>query len=238
MNRLLFTLILLFLVSCAKQENFSLNKLEVGKVKFEYSSDWKFTKLKGIDSYFSYLSKDEDTIWIEYGMYNPKIYKQSIQNNLFKQVTINEREVILEVSKDPKVGFASMYIPKVDSINGLYMFNKKGNIQEVLDIYKTIQLGNSTRKSSFEFNFKEFTNKNHPPGIIAYENNCLSCHSEFRYEIGPPLDQKFLHLQGKSWLENYIYSKKKSDEYNIECTQISKKESESVNEMLKYLFQK
>ncbi len=237
MNRFLIILILLFFTSCAKQENISLNQLEVGKVKLEYPSDWKLTKTKAIDAYFSYLSKNGDTICIVYGMYNSKIYKESIKDNIFKQITIDDKEAVLEISKNKNRNFASIYIPKVDSTDGLYMFNKKGNIQEILDIYKTIKLGKSIRKAPLQFNLKEITNKKLPPGIAVYENNCLSCHSEFRYEIGPPLDPKFIQSKGKFWLKNYIYSKKKTLEHDIACSQIQKKDSLVVNELLKYLFQ-
>lgn len=237
MNRVLIILILLFLTSCTKQENVSSNKFEVGKVKFEYPSDWKLTKMKAIDSYISYLSKDEDTIFMEYGMYNPKLYKEPLRNNIFKQVTIDGIEAIFETSKKPTDGFTSIYIPKIDSTDGFYMFNKKGNIQKVLNIYKTIKLGKSIRKTPLKLSLKEITNKNSPPGIVVYENNCLSCHSEFRYEIGPALDPEFIQSKGKFWLKNYIYSKKHATEYNIECSQIQKKDSLAVNELLKYLFQ-
>ncbi|KIC64784.1 hypothetical protein [Chryseobacterium taiwanense] len=235
MNRILIIFILLFLTSCTKQENISFHQLEVGKVKFEYPSDWKLTKMQSIDSYFSYLSKNGDTICIVYGMYNSKIYKDSIRDNILKQITIDGKEAVFEISKNRN--FASIYIPKVDSTVGLYMFNKKGNIQDVLDIYKTIKLGKSIRKTPLKFNFKENTAPNSLPGIVVYENNCLSCHSEFRYEIGPSLDQKFIQSKGKFWLKNYLYSKKKTLEYNIECSRIQKKDSVTTNELLKYLFQ-
>lgn len=238
MNRLSIILILLFLTSCLKKENISLKKFEIGQVKFEYSSEWKLTEKQGIDSYFSYLSKDDDTIYITYGMYNPKIYKEKIKDNLFKQITIDGKEAILEISKNRYGGFTSMYIPKTDSAVGFYMFNKKGNIQEVLDIFKTIKLGKSIRKTQLKFNSKEFTNKNDPPGIVFYENNCLGCHSEYRYQIGPSLDSKFIQSKGRFWLKNYIYSKKQSLEDDIKCSQLLKKDSVQVNEMLKYLFQK
>jgi len=235
MNRFLTILILLFLTSCAKQENISLNQLEVGKVKFAYPSDWKLTKTKAIDSYFSYLSKSGDTICIVYGMYNTKIYKEPIKDNIFKQLTIDDKEAVLEISKNKN--FASIYIPKVDSTDGLYMFNKNGNIQEVLNIYKTIKLKHSKRKAPLKIDIQEYSNKKHPPGIVLYENNCLSCHSEFRYEIGPSLSPTFIQSKGKFWLKNYIYSKKKALEYNIECSQIQEKDSIAVNKLLKYLFQ-
>ncbi|WBX96389.1 hypothetical protein [Chryseobacterium gambrini] len=64
-TRLLFIPILLTLTFCAKKETVFTEKFNVGEIGFEYSSDWKFTKLQGIDSYIAYLSKDEDTIWIE-----------------------------------------------------------------------------------------------------------------------------------------------------------------------------
>ncbi|MFC3161081.1 hypothetical protein [Chryseobacterium arachidis] len=207
-------------------------------IKFEYPSDWKLTEKQGIDSYFAYLSKDDDTIFITYGMYNPKTYKNPIKNNLFKQITIDGREAVIETSQNIYGGFASIYIPKADSSEGVYIFNKKANSPEVLDIYRTIKLGKSIRKVPLKLNFNEFTNKNSPPGIVLYENNCLGCHSEFRYEIGPSLDQKFIQSKGKSWLESYMYSKKQPVEYDIECSQIQKKDSSSVNEILKYLFQK
>lgn len=238
MNRITLILIFLLVLSCKKQENISLIRFDIGKIKFEYPSDWKFTEKQGIDSYFSYLSKDGDTIYITYGMYNPKTYKNPIQDHLFKQIPIDGREAVIETSQNEYGGFASIYIPKVDSFESFYMFNKKGNSHEVLDIYKTFKLGNSTRKTPLNFNLKEFTNKNSPPGIVLYENNCLGCHSEFRYEVGPSLNQKFIQSKGKFWLKNYIYSKKQPSEYGIECSQIQKQDSLSVNEMLKYLFQK
>jgi hypothetical protein len=237
MNRILIIFILLFLTSCTKQENISFHQLEVGKVKFEYPSDWKLTKMKGIDSYISYLSKDKDTIFMEYGMYNPKLYKEPLRNNRFKQMTIDGIEAIFETSSNNYGGFTSIYIPKIDSTDGFYMFNKNGNIQEVLNIYKTIKLNHSQRKSPLKINLQEFSDIKSPPGIVLYENNCLSCHSEYRYEIGPSLDPKFIQSKGKFWLKNYLYTKKKTLEYNIECSQIQKKDSVAANELLKYLFQ-
>jgi len=234
----LFLISIIFVISCEKNESISLIKIDIGKVKFEYPSDWKLTKIQAIDSYFSYLSKNDDTIYINYGMYNPKIYKDPIKDNIFKQITIDGREAVIEISQNVNGGFASIYIPKVDSSNSFYMFNKKGNYDEVLDIYKTIKLGNSIRKSALKLNFQEFKNKNSLPGITLYENHCLGCHSEFRYEVGPPLDQNFIKLKGNLWFKNYIYSKKQPLEYGIECSQIQKQDSLSVNEILKYLFQK
>ncbi|MCS3529749.1 hypothetical protein [Chryseobacterium sp. JUb7] len=236
MKYLPLVLIIFSITSCSKQENISIHHFEIGKVKFNYPSDWTFTEMEGIDTYISYLSKNGDTIWIEYGRYNPKIYKNPLQNNLFRQITIDGKEAIFETSKNKQAGLASVYIPKTDSTSGLYMYNKKGNTQDVLDIYKTIKLGKSIRKESLIIN--QFKDKKSPPGIVFYENNCLSCHSEYRFEIGPQLDQKFIQSKGKLWLKNYIYSKKQSMEYGIQCSQIEKQDSSSVNQMLKYLFQK
>ena len=204
MNRILIIIILSFLTSCAKQENIPLHRLEVGKVRLEYPSDWKLTKMKGIDSYISYLSKDEDTIFIEYGMYNPKLYKDPLRNNLFKQITIDGIEAVFETSLNNYGGFASIYIPKIDSTDGFYMFNKKGNIQEVLNIYKTIKLEHSQRKVPLKIDFNKFTDTKSLPGIVLYENNCLNCHSEFRYEIGPSLHSKIIRFKGNFWFKNSL----------------------------------
>jgi hypothetical protein len=157
MKYLLFALILSLFLFCSRQESNSLDHFKIEKVMFDYPSDWKLTETKSIDSYFSYLSKNGDTICIVYGMYNSKIYKEVINDNIFEQITIDGKEAILEISKNRN--FASIYIPKVDSIDGLYIFNKHGNIQKVLDIYKTIKLGKSIRKSSLKFNLKKSQTK-------------------------------------------------------------------------------
>ncbi|MEC5173735.1 hypothetical protein QF024_002446 [Chryseobacterium nepalense] len=227
---------LLLLIHCTKQENISLRKFEIEKVEFTYPSDWKLTETEGIDSYFSYLSKDGDTIYIEFGMYNPKIYKSPLQDNLFRQVTIDGTESIIEIPKTKYGNFASIYIPTIDSAGGFYMFNKNGNIEDFLRIYQTLKLNKSRRKKPLIIDLKEFKNKNAPPGIVFYEHNCLDCHSEYHYEIGPALDRKFIRSKGRLWFEKYLYSIKQPKEIPISCTQIDEKDSLMVKEMIHYLF--
>lgn len=237
-NRLLFIPILLTLTFCAKKETVFTEKFNVGEVGFEYSSDWKFTKLQGIDSYIAYLSKDEDTIWIEYGSYNPKIYKEPLKDHIFMQIPIDSTEALFETSRNNYGGFASVYIPITDSAQGLYMRNKNGDIQQVLDIFKTLKLNNSARKKPLIIEMENFKTKSSPPGIVFYENNCLNCHSEYRYIIAPALDKKFVKSKGKVWFEHYLYSEKEisRDKFQTRCTQIPKKDSAIANEILKYLF--
>lgn len=231
---LIITLLLLF--HCTKQENISLHKFEIGKVEFTYPSDWKLTEKESIDSYFSYLSKDADTICIEYGMYNPKIYKSPLQDNLFRQVTIDGTESIIEIPKTKYGNFASIYIPTIDSADGFYMFKKNGNVEDFLRICQTIKLNKSIRKKPLDIDLKKFRNKNSPPGIVFYEHNCLDCHSEYQYVIGPALDRKFIRSKGRPWFEKYVYSIKHPKEIPIGCTQINEKDSLMVKEMMNYLF--
>lgn len=228
-------MLILFLTACSKEEIISRKSVDIGNIHFEYPFDWKLTHRKGIDSYLAYLSKDEDTIWIEYGWYNPKVYNNPLQNNLFKQVTIDGREAILETSRNSMGGFASLYIPKTDSLSGLYMLNRKGNIKEVLDIYKTLRIGNPKRKHLLNFDSKSYKTKNSPPGIVVYENNCLDCHAEYRYMVGPALDINFVWSKGKRWMEKYIANDKKPGESATECSQI--KDSLQIKEITKYLFE-
>ncbi len=222
------------LVSCSKKEVITMQKVDTGNVHFQYPSDWNLTTLKGIDSYISYLSKDEDTLWIEYGWYNAKIYNNLLQNNFFKQITIDGRETILETSRNRMGGFASLYIPKTDSLSGLYIRNRKGNIKEVLNIYKTVRIDNPKRKQFLNFDSKSYKTKSSPPGIVVYENNCLNCHSEYRYMIGPALDLNFVRSKGKRWMEKYISANKKSGESATECSQI--KDSVQIKEITQYLY--
>ncbi len=141
-------------------------------------------------------------------MYNNKIYQNPLNNHLFKQITIDGREAIIETSKNRYEGFACIYIPKTDSVNGFLMFNKKGSIKEILGIYKTLRIGNYQRKQCLNINPENFGNKNLLPGIVVYENNCLSCHSEHQFMIGPALDHDFIKSKSENWMNKYIYSKK------------------------------
>ncbi len=227
-------MLIALLLSCSKEEVITMQKVDVGNVHFEYPSDWNLTTLKGIDSYISYLSKDEDTLWIEYGWYNAKIYNYPLKNSLFKQITIDGREAIVETSRSSIGGFASLYVPKTDSLSGLYMHNRKGNIKELLTIYKTVRIDNPKRKQLLNFDSKSYKTKSSPPGIVVYENNCLNCHSEYRYIIGPALDIKFIRSKDKRWMEQYIASDKQPGESATECSQIT--DSVQIREMIKYLY--
>jgi hypothetical protein len=233
--RIVLFIFLLFFVSCYKKEAITQQTLDIGNIHLKYPSDWKLTEQQGIDSYFSYLSKNDDTIWIQYGMYNHKIYQNPLNNHLFKQITIDGREAVIETSKNSYGGSACIYIPKTDSMNGFLMFNKKGSIEEVLAIYKTIRIGNHKIKQRLDTNPENFRNKNLPPGIVVYENNCLSCHSERQFIIGPALDRDFIRSKSKNWMKKYICSKKNPLE-NIECSQIN--DSIQIKEIMKYMYQK
>ncbi|WP_294236683.1 hypothetical protein [uncultured Chryseobacterium sp.] len=232
--KVLSYMLIALLLSCSKEKVITMQKVDVGNVHFEYPSDWNLTTLKGIDSYISYLSKDEDTLWIEYGWYNAKIYNYPLKNNLFKQITIDGREAILETSRNSIGGFASLYIPKTDSLSGLYIRNRKGNIKEVLNIYKTVRIDNPKRKQFLNFDSKSYKTKSSPPGIVVYENNCLNCHSEYRYMIGPALDFNLIRSKSKQWMKQYIATDKKSGESATECSQI--KDSHQINEIMKYIY--
>lgn len=154
------------------------------------------------------------------------------------QIPIDSTEALFETSRNNYGGFASVYIPITDSAQGLYMRNKNGDIQQVLDIFKTLKLNNSARKKPLIIEMENFKTKSSPPGIVFYENNCLNCHSEYRYIIAPALDKKFVKSKGKVWFEHYLYSEKEisRDEFQTRCTQIPKKDSAIANEILKYLF--
>ncbi len=66
------------------------------------------------------FQKDEDTIWIEYGSYNPKIYKEPLKDHIFMQIPIDGTEALFETSRNNYGGFASVYIPITDSAQGFY----------------------------------------------------------------------------------------------------------------------
>lgn len=234
--QILIPTILLF--SCSKHQTEDKKVFDVGSIYFEYPSTWHLIPEKGIDSYFSNLTNGIDTISIEYGDYNPKIYKEPLKDHLFTQITIDNTTMVIERPKDD-YGYTNLYIPRTDSISGLFMHsNKTKNNNDILNIYSSLRIGKSKRKTSIALPKSRFTDKNNPTAIMIYENSCMNCHSEYRVLIGPPLYPKIYNQKGRKWFEKYFYSEKKNinPEINVKCDQFQKKDSAVVHQLLDYLF--
>ena len=220
--------------SC-KPENIKEKEFKIGKVSFNYPSDWKLIEPKMIDSYSAYLTNNKDTIFVNYGMYNHKIYENKLSENLRKQFQINGRETVVEIPNSKK-GFYSIYVPKLDSLDGIIIFSsflrEEEKVAKILSDFRIDKIGNSKI-----FNKKSFDHKNKETGITNYESNCLSCHSEYKQIIGRPLNKKFINSKTKDWLKNYLYSAKKIYYSDIKCHQFNQKDSILVNQMVNYLKQ-
>lgn len=229
---------LLILFSCSKNENINKKTFDVGDIRFEYSSEWNLVQKPGIDTYFSELISKGDTIFIQYGMYNPKIYNNPLRDHLFAQLKVDNREIVIEKPKQ-NYGYAGIYIPKVDSLPGFFMFSTKTyRVPEILDIYSTIKLGKSQRKHRIPLSKIQFTGKDNPTGIMIYENNCLSCHSEFNTILGPPIHPTLYRHKGRKWFEKYLYSEKfrPDPRIDLKCTKFEQKDSVMVKQLSDYLF--
>lgn len=227
--------ILLTLLSCKQENNVGL-ELKIGDFSLHYPSHWKLVEPKTIDSYYSYLTNTKDTLFIHNGMYNSKIYKDSLFNNKFSQIQISDKQAVLEIPKND-IGFYSLYLPKYKSNYTFHIFsNATKRNQEIENIIRSVRLMNSHQIPNF--NDIKFVDNKIGTGITNYENNCLNCHSEYRYEIAVPLDSNFIKSKDKNWLKKYLYSQKKNEsEYNIKCFQFERKDSMIVKEIVEYLQQ-
>ncbi|WP_213278570.1 hypothetical protein [Chryseobacterium indologenes] len=227
-----FILLFFFMFSC-KPENVKAKEFKIGKVSFNYPSDWKLIEPKMIDSYSAYLTNNEDTIFINYGRYNHKIYKNKLSENLREQIEINGREAVIEIPNS-KQGFYNIYVPKLDSLDGVIISSSslkdRKKVATILSGFKIDNIGNSNILDK-----KNFSNKNKETGLTNYEYNCLSCHSENNRVIGRSLDKAFINSKSSEWLTNYLYSDKKSYYTDIKCFQFDKKDSILVNQMVNYL---
>lgn len=232
-------LLLLFIVSfsCKKEESL-LEEFKIGNISFNYPSDWKLVEPQTIDSYYSFITNERDTIFIEYGMYNRKIYKDGLSDNYLKQITIAGREVSVEIPKEEN-GSYLIYVPKIDSSSSVTISStKNGRSEDLSKIFSTIKIDNHKPSEALYFGNLQYANRLIGNGITHYENNCLSCHSEFRTVIGPPLDENLILSKDKKWFKDYLYQKKDKQEFGLECFQFEKKDSIIVEQLVKYLKQK
>ena len=236
MYKTISTILLFSIMFSCNPENLKEKEFKIGKVTFNYPSDWKLVEPKMIDSYSGYLTNNEDTIFINYGMYNHKIYKNKLSENLRKQIEVNGRESVIEIPNS-KRGFYNIYVPKLDSLNGIILtssqLKNKEKVDSILSSFRIDNVGNSNI-----LNKKNFSYKNKETGLTNYEYNCLSCHSEHARVIGRSLDKGFINSKSSKWLKSYLYSDKKNYFSGIKCFQFNQKDSIVVNQMVNYLKQK
>lgn len=233
----LVLLLFIFSFSC-KKEGTQLKEFKIGKISLNYPSNWELTEPKTIDSYYSFITNGRDTIYIEYGMYNRKLYKDGLSDNFLKQITIAGREVSVEIPKEEN-GFYLMYVPKIDSSNSaIISTTQNGRSEDLSKIFSTIKIDNHKPSEALYFGKLKYENRLAGNGITYYESNCLSCHSEFRTIIGPALDKNLILSKNKKWFKDYLYKKKDKQELGLECFQFEKKDSIIVEQLVKYLKQK
>lgn len=231
-------LFLLFFAFACKEEKSVPKEFKVGKISFEYPSNWKLVEPQTIDSYYSFITNKKDTIFIEYGSNSNKMYRNALNDNLFKQITAVGREIVIEIPKS-EYGSYAVYIPKIDSQTSTVINStKSGKSEELSKIFSSIKLENHDFSKALDIGKVKYVGRSTGTGITHYENNCLSCHSEFNTVIGPPLDQKFILSKDRRWLTDYLYTTKKNDDIGIQCFQFSKRDSIIVNELVRYLKQK
>ena len=237
LKQTLVFLFFIFTVSCKKEE-IHFTDFKIGKISFNYPSDWKLVESETFDSYYSFITDERDTIFIEYGMYNRKIYKDGLSDNYLKQITIAGREVSVEIPKEEN-GSYLIYVPKIDSSSSVIISStKNGRSEDLSKIFSTIKIDNHKPSEALYFGNLKYANRLIGNGITHYENICLSCHSEFKTVIGPALNENLMLSKDKKWFTDYLYQKKDKQEFGLECFQFEKKDSVIVEQLVKYLKQK